>query len=147
MSPRRLLAAVLCTLAAYAGPADAKAQADSRYTKAQTYNAALRYLRVDLEYEITERDPDAAYLMFRYAAPGRKETTNGAIQIVETAKVVRVYVQLPQMPEYHEQVLKDGLMKKLGAEYGEPVAPAEAPKKDEGDKSDRKAPPNKPEAS
>jgi hypothetical protein len=97
-----------------------RSEAESAYTKTQTYHAALRYLRVDLDYEITERDPDAAYLLFRYVPPGRKRSENGAIEIVETPRTVKVFVQLPKMPSYHEQVLKDGLMKKLGDEYGAP---------------------------
>jgi hypothetical protein len=146
MSLRRSVA--IAALAALAWPcaAAAKSQADSRYTKAQTYNAALRYLRVDLDYEITERDPEAAYLMFRYAPPGRKATTSGAIEIVETRDAVRVYVQLPQMPAYHEQVLKDGLMKKLGDEYGEPPRATPPPEPARKDDAARKPPAKKPDA-
>jgi hypothetical protein len=112
---RSALVAVL-----FASPALGRAEAESAYTKAQIYHGALRYLRVDLDYEVTERDPDAAYLLFRYIPPGRKNAENGAIEIVETPKSVRLFVQLPKLPGYHEQVLKDGLLKKLGSEYGAP---------------------------
>jgi hypothetical protein len=110
----------LATTLSVASPAHARAEARSRYTKEQTYHGALRYLRVDLDCEVTERDENAAYLIFRYQLPGRKTFTNGTIEIVETPKAVRVFVQLPKLPQYHEQVLKDGLMKKLGDDYGEP---------------------------
>lgn len=90
------------------------------YTRSQTYNAALRYLRVDLGYEVTERDPRAAYLLFRYKSVGQREATPGSIEIVPNGERVKVFVNLPQMPKYHEQVLADGLLKKLRAEYGEP---------------------------
>jgi hypothetical protein len=106
--------------------AGARVAADSGYTKAQTYNGALRYLRVDLGYDVTERDADAAYLMFEYSPPGRTTTTRGTVEIVETADNVRIYVQLPQMPEYHERVLSDGLLRKLREEYGAP--PEKKPK-------------------
>ena len=46
--------------------------------------------------------------------------------VIEAGGKVRVYVQLPQMPEYHERVLRDGLMRKLRDEYGAP--PPSAPK-------------------
>ena len=46
--------------------ADARVEAESGYSKGQTYSGALRYLRVDLGYEVVEKDPEAAYLMFRY---------------------------------------------------------------------------------
>lgn len=117
--PRLALAAFLGGLF-FTNPAAARTEGDSRYTKAQTYSAALRYLRVDLGYEVTERDPDAAYLLFRYSAPGRKEPTQGSIEVVENEDRVKCWIQLPQLPSYHEVVLRDGLLAKLRADYGEP---------------------------
>jgi hypothetical protein len=45
-------------------------------------------------------------------------------------------VELPALPRYHEQVLSDGLQKKLASEYGEPPhKPAPRPKdKDDKDR-------------
>lgn len=124
MSRPRLLAVVVATaalVAALAAPtADARVEADSEYTKKQTYAGALRYLRVELGYEITERDPDAAYLLFKYPAPGSQRTTNGALEIVESRSSVKILVRLPQMPAYHEQMLSEGLLKKLREDYGDP---------------------------
>ena len=45
---------------------EAKAGFDSPYTLAQTYNAALRLVRVDLGLTVTEQDPSAAYVLFDY---------------------------------------------------------------------------------
>ncbi len=115
------------------GDAQARAEGDSGWTKQQTYNGALRYLRVDLGFEVTERDPDAAYLMFGYRTPGTRETTAGSIEIVEARGGVKLYVELPRMPAYHERVLRDGLLKKLRTEYGEPRKPSEDDKRPPGD--------------
>jgi hypothetical protein len=121
-------AVVLLTLAALvATRARASVEAESLYTKAQTYNAALRYLRVDLGYEVTEKDPDAAYLLFRVAPEGKKAEISGSFEIVEQRDSVRIYVRLPALPQYREAVLSDGLLKKLRTEYGEP--PRRAPTK------------------
>lgn len=108
------------------GRARARVEADSGYTKLQTYSGALRYLRVDLGYEVVEKDPDAAYLIFRYA-PNRttKDPPTGTVEIVATDSRVKVFVQIPRMPEYHERVLRDGLLKKLREEYGVPPPPTE----------------------
>jgi hypothetical protein len=124
-----LAIAAVTTLAPHL--ARARAEADSDYTKTQTYNGALRYVRVDLGYEVVEKDPDAGYILFRYEPPGRRNNpTNGSIEVIETPERVKLVVQLPQMPTYHETTLRDGLMKKLRAEYGEPPKkPAPAPKK------------------
>lgn len=102
-------------------PAGARVEAESGYTKAQTYSGALRYLRVDLGYEVLEKDPDAAYLVFKYLPPGQaKSGSTGTLEVVDRGDGVRVFVRLPTMPEYHEVVLRDGLMKKLRDEYGVP---------------------------
>ena len=110
-----------------AGGAQARSEAEARYSKAQTFSAALRYLRVDLEYEVLEKDPEAAYLIFKYATPGQRQTSTGTMEIVASEDRVRIYVKLPKMPEYHERVLRDGLLRKLREEYGEPPAPAPKP--------------------
>lgn len=104
-----------------AGEADAKATFDSHYTLEQTYNAALRLIRVEMGLKITERDPDAAYLLFDYKSPeSGARTTPGAVELVKSGRVVKVVVQLSQMPRYHEQVMADSLAKKLANDYGEP---------------------------
>ena len=119
--------------------ATARVSGESEYSKAQTYSGALRYLRVDMGYEIVERDPDAAYLIFRYQLPGQSKTAapaTGTVEIVDADGHVKLFVQIPAMPEYHERVLRDGLVRKLHDEYGIPPrkpAPAPPEKKPEGD--------------
>ena len=115
-------------LGAGSGAAQAKVDGSSVYTKAQTYSGALRYVRVDLGYEVVEKDPDAAYLIFKYTAPGQPKSSSitGTLEVIETDGSVRLFVSLPRMPEYHERVFRDGLLKKLRDEYGAPP-PAKKP--------------------
>ena len=116
-------------LVAFAGQdASAKVSFDSAYTHEQTYNAALRYVRVDLGMKVTERDPQAAYVMFDYkSSESGDRVSAGSVEVVPTGGVVKVVVQLAQMPRYHEQVIADGLQKKLRTEYGEPPKKAPPP--------------------
>ncbi len=109
--------------------ASARAEAEARYSKTQAYSAALRYLRVDLGYEVTEKDPDAAYLIFKYQVPGQgpQQASTGTLEIVDGTDLVRIYVKLAKMPEYHERVLRDGLLRKLREEYGAPPPPQKKP--------------------
>lgn len=124
--PLVLLAALGVSALFVVGSARARVEADSGYTKLQTYSGALRYLRVDLGYEVIEKDPDAAYLIFRYVQNGQeKNAPTGTVEIVATDSRVKLFVQIPRMPEYHERVLRDGLMKKLREEYGVPPPPAQ----------------------
>ena len=115
-------------------PAQARVSEDFSYTKQQTYSAALRYLRVDRGFEVVEQDAEAAYLIFSYPAPGQNgKPAQGTIEVIEVKDRVKLIVQLPKMPEYHEQLLADGLRTKLMREYGEP--PARRPKKDTAKKA------------
>ena len=101
---------------------EAKAGFDSPYTLAQTYNAALRLVRVDMGLPITERDPSAAYLLFDYKSNETgQRVVPGSIEMLDSGRSIKVVVQLSQMPRYHEQVMSDQLAKKLREEYGEPA--------------------------
>jgi hypothetical protein len=132
-------------LALLASGAEARVDASSGYTKAQTYSGALRYVRVDLGYEVVEKDPDAAYLIFKLAPTGSSKgtTVTGTLEVVETDGSVRLFVSLPRMPEYQERMFRDGLLKKLREEYGAPPA---APKKPAEKPAPDKSPEQPPEA-
>ena len=144
LRPRPLTVLVALGLAALlvVTTARARVEADSAYTKIQTYSGALRYLRVDLGYEVVEKDPDAAYLIFRYAPTGQakdkdKDAPTGTVEVVETESRVKVFVQIPRLPEYHARMLRDGLLKKLREEYGVPPPRVEKkPEPDAGAKPD-----------
>lgn len=119
----------LLAIAAFAVPAEARVDGSSAYSKVQTYSGALRYVRVDLGYEVVEKDPEAAYLIFKYMPPGgsKGSAVTGTLEVVEAGGGVRVFVSLPRMPEYHERIFRDGLLKKLKDEYGAPPAAAKKP--------------------
>lgn len=120
-------------IAAAAWPADAKGSYDSQYGFERTWNAGLRLVRVDLALKVTEKDEANGYLLFDYRSPesGAKPCP-GSMEFIRSKDdgAVRVVVQIPQMPGYHEQVMVDALARKLRAEYGEPPkkAPVSGPK-------------------
>ncbi len=128
---RRLVAVLgLLALVLAGGDVGASVEAETGYSKVQTYNAALRYLRVDLAYDVTEKDEEAGYLLFRFVPDDQKKPTNGSIEIVEQRYGVRVYVRMPERPRYQEEVLSDGLLQKLRDEYGDPPPEKDAPPPD-----------------
>ena len=126
-------AAITAALAVAVG-ADAKSTYDSPYGYDRTWNAALRLVRVDNGWKITEKDETNGYLLFDYAAPQSSKPTPGSLELVrghDGAPNVSVLVQLPQMPHYHEQVILDALASKMRREYGdapEHLPPAPPPK-------------------
>lgn len=115
-----LLAAVPGALL-FSREADAKVTFTSPYTMEQTYNAALRLIRVDLGHKITERDPEAAYIMFEYtSSESGNRATPGSIEMIPRPDSVTVVIQLPRMPTYHEEMMAEQLRRKMLTDYGEP---------------------------
>lgn len=110
--------------------ATAKTSYDSAYGFDRTWNAAIRMVRVDMGLKVTEKDDATGYLLFEYkSSEGGSKVSSGSLEFIrsrEPEAPVRVVVQLPQMPRYHEQMMVDTLVKKMRAEYGEPP-PARKP--------------------
>jgi hypothetical protein len=114
-------ALALVVIAGSAREASGSVAYDSPYTFEQTFGSALRLVRVDLGLKIVEKDEAAGYILFEYKSPeSGKRVTSGSVEIVKSTAKVHVAVQLPQMPQYHEQVIVDALVKKLSAEHGDP---------------------------
>jgi hypothetical protein len=143
----RTLAAAAAGIAALsvvlfaASVAEGKTAYDSPYGYDRTWNAALRLVRVDLGLKVLEKDDANGYVLFEYrSSPSEKKTASGSFELIRGSggstrpDDVRVVVQVPQMPRYHEQVLLDELAQKMRAEYGEAPAPREpqAPAPDAG---------------
>lgn len=105
------------------GSSDVRARTSyqSPYTLEQNFSSALRLVRVDMGWKVTERDPEAAYLLFEYkSSESGGRVTSGSIEMVRQSDNVQVIVQLPQMPQYHEEVLATSLRKKVQNDHGDP---------------------------
>jgi SpoVK/Ycf46/Vps4 family AAA+-type ATPase len=121
VAPRALAFALCAWIVAVSPPAHAKAVAQSPYSLKQTFGAALRLLRVDLSLEVTEKDEEAAYLLFQYRLSNDpKRVVAGAVELVALENEVRIIVKIPTVSEAHERILRDRLMKKMREDYGEP---------------------------
>ena len=112
-------------------PAEAETAYESAYGFDRTWNAALRLVRVDMGCKITEKDDQSGYLMFEYhSSESGKKVSSGSIEFIkprEQESGVRIVIQLPQMPRYHEQVLLNSLVKKMRTEYGDAPQPRPKP--------------------
>lgn len=132
---RGLQAAAVCItlatpLAFVSETAIAKSAYESAYGFDRTWNAGMRLVRVDLGLKISEKDESAGYLLFDYKSPeSGNKAVPGSMEFIRSKDTgaVRVLVQIPQMPAYHEQVLVDQLARKLRNEYGDPPKKAPAP--------------------
>lgn len=125
-----------CGLTSWTPRTEARVQQETGYTKQQAFNGALRFIRVDSGYQVTERDLDSGYFLFEYPSSDTDTPNRGSVEVVEQESGVLVIVQLPQLPEHHERYLADKLLAKLRSDYGEPPqrkepAPARKPKNKE----------------
>jgi hypothetical protein len=147
VAPRTLAFAFGALFVTAAAPANAKAVAASPYSLQQTYGTALRLLRVDLGLEVTEKDEQAAYLLFQYrSSDDPKRVVAGAVELIALETEVRVVVKIPAIPEAHERLLRDRLVKKLREDYGEPPKRKPAVKPEEPLKPKDPNAPNVPDA-
>jgi len=115
--------AVTCAITLTAPGANAKSTYESAYGYDRTWNAAVRLVRVDNRWKVTEQDDHNGYLLFDYKSPNDARATPGSLELVrgrDDDAPVSVLAQLPQMPQYHEQVLLNALASKMKREYGDP---------------------------
>jgi hypothetical protein len=121
--------AVTCAITLTAPGADAKSTYESPYGYGRTWNAAVRLVKVDNGWKVSDQDDHNGYLIFDYKSPSDGKVTPGTLELVrgrDDDAPVSVLAQLPQMPQYHEQVLLDSLASKMRREYGDP--PVHKPK-------------------
>ena len=115
--------AVTCAITLSAPGANAKSTYESPYGYDRTWNAAMRLVRADNGWKVTESDKGSGYLLFDYRPPNDTHVSSGTLELVrgrDDDDPVSVLAQLPQMPSYHEQVLLDSLASKMRREYGDP---------------------------
>jgi len=113
----------------------ARTEETTGYTKTQAYNGALRFLRVEQEFEVIEKDADLGYVLFQYPTGIEDDKTTASLEIIERDDEVLVVIQISKLPAHHESRLVGALLKKLEADYGTP--PKRAPKTKEPPGSER----------
>ncbi len=114
------------------------------YAYEHVWPAALRYLRLEENAKVVEKDGDAGYILFEL--PGEPRT-EGALELVrvkdpEGRDATRLVLSLTRRPSYEERLILKRLARRLRDERGEPLPPPprkdekkpkdEAPPKDEG---------------
>jgi hypothetical protein len=127
---RRLL--ISLALCAASPPAFARSQKTLAYPRPESFAAAVRFLRVDENLKLIEKDSDAGYVLFELHE--EKKTFRGSLEVIEVVsdgrRAVRFVITIADRPEWVEIQMLNALEKKLHAELGAP-APAPSPKKAE----------------
>jgi hypothetical protein len=86
----------------------------------------VRFLRIDRNCAIREKDEAAGYILFDYPEGGKLH--KGSLELVRTSDgdgrdITRVVATLPDLPHYLEQLLLDKLAAKLREDHGSPAPP------------------------
>jgi hypothetical protein len=127
-SMRRLLPSALL-LCLSAGTAMARAEKTLAYQRDQVWAPVVRFVRVDEQLKIVEKDAEAGYVMFELHE--EKRTFRGSIEIATVIAEGRTYTKLVivvnDRPEYVEIGMLKRLEHKLYVELGSP-APEPSPK-------------------
>lgn len=149
MSARRVIFVVaLAALLGTGGSAAAKSKKELTYSYPVVWSAAVRMLRADKGYKITDKDKETGYILFVYPKNGA-----AALEILKIVdgngyRRVRLQLRVPKLPSYMEAALLDALERKLREEQGpapeaEKVKPKrprrpKKPKPPKGDKGAKK---------
>lgn len=119
---------IVCALlisSSLAGSADAATNREMTYQYSRLWNALVRFLRVDNNFAIREKDREAGYILFEYKEGLKKMTSS--IELVPTVRdkrrFIRARLQIADMPSYVEGILLDKFERKLKDEYGAPPPP------------------------
>lgn len=100
----------------------------------QVWPTAIRYLRIDRGFEITDRDRDAGYLLFEFPLE-EKRIGSGSVEMFEAVDAagrasVSISVNTGAGPVHLPNSILDGIAAKVRAERGQP-SPPPPPKQEE----------------
>ncbi len=126
--------AALVALAVWPSQAQARSMAVLPYPMDDVWPTAVRFLRIDRNCPIRERDQASGYILFDYA-DGAK-TYKGSLELIRTTDgegrvTTKVAIALPDLPRHFEEMLLDKLSAKLREERGSP--PPRSPRRSEGE--------------
>lgn len=125
-----LFAFVVAAAAAWPRPAAARTQIAVAYPADRVFAATVRFVRIDLNAKLLDKDPDAGFVLFEWVDDGKPYRS--AFEIATTERdgklVVVIVLDIADRPDYLEQVLLDRLRAKLRADLGDEPRPAPAPK-------------------
>lgn len=115
------------------------------YPVDHVWGASIRYLRVDRDYAIVDRDEETGYIVFEIPLHGEAKG-HGALEAFSTKDAsgrvsTQVQISTEAGPTHLPHTLLDGIAKKVRAERGQaPTAPRPPAKPPTGDEDDGRPP-------
>lgn len=100
------------------------------YPPDQVWPATIRYLRVDRQFELVDRDQDAGFILFDFPVGDRPQSPRGrgSVELISTTDVsgrpaVNISISTDAGPVHLPHAIAEGLAAKLLAERGPPAPP------------------------
>jgi len=138
---RRLLASLLL-IAALRSASLARSEKTLAYTREAVWPTAVRFLVVDEHVKVTDKDPDAGYVLFEIKEEGH--VFRGSLEVMTVVRdkrtSVRFVLQIEDRPDWMEVGMLNRLERKLRSELG---SPSPAPTPQPGKEPPPKDPPQK----
>ena len=131
------LALILAGLCCAPLAAEARSVGAVPYPIADVWPTAVRFVRIDRNCVIREKDEASGYILFDCPEAGKLH--KGSIELIRASDgdgrdITRVVATLPDLPHYLEQLLIDKLAAKLREDHGSPApAPPRKPEPAEPD--------------
>ena len=126
--PRRAMLVALLFLGLFFKPptAEARSVGTVSYSITDVWPSAVRFLRIDRNCVIREKDEAAGYILFDY--PEGQKLRKGSLELIRASDadgrdITRIAVSLPDLPHYIEQLLLDKLTARLREDHGSPAPP------------------------
>jgi|GEM_PF-2679407 len=122
MKKKLLLIALLVLTLSYPLDSFAKFKGEVRAEKDFLWSTLIRYVRVDLNFEIIEKDSDGGYLIFKYKDLNAKVACRSTVEIIPDSSPQKkkagltLQVSIPCAGMVQEKLLIDGLIKKIEEE-------------------------------
>ncbi len=144
--PTIALVVVTSSLFAIANRCEAKSSKDMTYGIDQVFSTAQRFVRVDKNCKITDRDKEAAFLVWECLEKreGKELTLRASLEMFRTKtdrgqEFLRVQANFTDEPRYMELRFLELLDRKLREDHGlapapPPEPPASSDKKPDGSK-------------
>jgi hypothetical protein len=122
--------ALAVALATAPAPALARSAVVVPYPLADVWPSTVRFLRVDHDYPIKEKDEPAGYLLFELAES--RHQYRAALELVKTVDddgrgATQIVCTIPDLPRRFETSLLDKLSIKVRDERGPPASPPRKP--------------------
>jgi hypothetical protein len=119
-------ATVVCATCLFPGQADAKSTVTLGYVAGDVWAAAVRFLRVDRNLPVREKDEAAGYVLFEVSEAGK--AYRASLELVslqdDGGRVsTQATLSIPQLPKRYETALLEQLAAKVREERGPPPPP------------------------